>query len=331
LATLLMMPSWAPEPAPPEVSGYWGLALGMYPAEARRRGFDFPPDVQELADLGATHVTLAIPWHSDDVHASTIAPGPESVDDAQLLAVAERVRRAGLAPVIMPFIRLTHGKRSDWRGAIEPEDAELWWRSYRRFILHYARLARSARAPLFAIGSELTTMTGDENSARWAELAAAVRAVYPGRIAYVTNHDALDRRAAMHSVDVVGVSAYFELTDDPEAEPAVLRAAWRGIVSDLRDFGREVQRPIVLFELGYPSADGGAVHPWDYTSGSVVDLEEQRRAYHAAVEAIADAPEIEGALFWTWFGPGGPHDRWYTPRGKPAEAELRRLMMARAR
>ena len=33
---------------------------------------------------------------------------------------------------------------------------------------------------------------------------------------------------------------------------------------------------------------------------------------------------LAGALFWNWWGPGGPEDRWYTPKGKPAEAVLRR-------
>jgi len=303
----------------------------MYPDEARRQGFSFPPDLEEVAQLGASHVTLAVPWQSRDLHASTIAPGEESIDDDTFIEVAARVRQAGMSPVVMPFIRLEQAARDEWRGVLEPDDRDLWWRAYRRFILHYARLAQRARAPLFAIGSELSSMTGSRDAAHWRALAAEVREVFPGRIAYVTNHDALDRRAAFASVDVVGVSAYFELTRDPDASQEVLRQAWREVAARLASFSHEVHRPIVLFELGYPSVDSGAVHPWDYTLGSMLDLEEQRRAYHAAVEAILETPAIEGALFWTWFGPGGAEDRWYTPRAKPAEAELRRLLYARAR
>jgi hypothetical protein len=328
---LLTLPAARPEPRAPDVHGYWGVAIGMYPEEAHRRAFPFPPDLEEVAELGASHVMLAIPWHSHDLHASSIGPGAESIDDGTFLRVAARVREAGMAPVVMPFVRLEHAARDEWRGVIDPADRDLWWRSYRDFILHYARLSRVARAPLFAIGSELSSMTGPEDASHWRALARDVRAVFPGRLAYVSNHDALDRRAAFSSVDVVGVSAYFELTDDPDASEEVLERAWRSIAARLSRFAGEVRRPVVLFELGYPSSDGGAVHPWDYTLGSMLDLEEQRRAYHASIEAILDTPAIEGALFWTWFGPGGPDDRWYTPRAKPAEGELRRLLHARAR
>ena len=54
-----------------------------------------------------------------------------------------------------------------------------------------------------------------------------------------------------------------------------------------------------------------------------VDLEEQRRAFQAFIEAWEGEPRLAGAYIYNWWGDGGPGDRCYTPRGKPAERLLR--------
>jgi hypothetical protein len=37
------------------------------------------------------------------------------------------------------------------------------------------------------------------------------------------------------------------------------------------------------------------------------------------------APSLDGLYVWNWYGFGGPGTIGYTPRGKPAESELRAL------
>lgn len=329
VAALAALPAAPNLPTPPNVDGYWGVALGLHPVEAARRDFAFPPDVVEVAETGATHVLLPITALLDAIDGHVIDDDPETVDDEQLRAVFTKLRRVGLVPVVMPFLRLRDPEPTEWRGNLRPTDPEAFWASYEAFVLRYARLAEEADAPLFAIGSELSSMSGPETSPRWSRLAGRVRQVYGGRLAYVSNHDALDQSGPYEHVDVVGVSAYFRLTDSADASELELRAAWSSIGERLERLAAEANRPLVLFEIGYPSLDGGAIRPWKYTIGTPVDLEEQRRAYAAACAELVDAPWLEGAFFWTWFGPGGPYDRYYTPRAKPAEKELRRFLWAR--
>lgn len=326
---LASLPAAPNLPTPPTVDGYWGLALGLHPLEASRRDFAFPPDVVEVAETGATHVLLPVTALLDTVDGHAIEDDPETVTDEQLRAVFARLRQVGLVPVVMPFLRLRAPEPRQWRGNLRPADSDAFWASYELFVLRYARLAEEAGAPLFAIGSELSSLSGPETSARWSRIAARIRQVYGGRLAYVTNHDALDQSGPYEHVDVVGVSAYFRLTDSNDASELELRAAWQQIGERLERLAAEANRPLVLFELGYPSLDGGAIRPWKHTLGTPVDLEEQRRAYAAACAELVDAPWLEGAFFWTWFGPGGPYDRYYTPRGKPAEKELRHFLWAR--
>jgi hypothetical protein len=124
-------------------------------------------------------------------------------------------------------------------------------------------------------------------------------------------------------LDHLGVSAYFPLARDGDADQAQLDRSWRRHRDALLRFARGARVSLWLTEVGYPSRDGAAAHPWDYTAGGAVDLEEQRRCFAALAAAWDGQPQLAGILVWNWWGEGGPGDRDYTPRGKPAERLLR--------
>ncbi len=311
--------------APGDRANVYGVALGLYPKEAKLQGFDFPPDLKPVRELGAKAVLLPVPIHQRSLRSVSIR---RTFDGSSLRAVIRRAR-PHLRVALMPFIVLEQGRPKDWRGRLQPEDRAAWWRSYRAIISGYAALAKEEGIWALVIGSELSGMQGPADASQWKRLSKEVRARFSGELVYVSNHDALDLRAPFAHVDLAGVSAYFPLARRLNASEEDMRAAWREIGQRLQRFGRSVQKPIWLFEIGYPSVDGGAVEPWNDLSSAPVDLEEQRRAYAASVDFLRSAPWIGGAFYWIWFGPGGPFDRSYTPRGKPAEAELERLFHAR--
>ena len=84
-------------------------------------------------------------------------------------------------------------------------------------------------------------------------------------------------------------------------------------------------RPLFFSELGYPALASAAARPWDDRTDAAVDLELQQDLYESFCEAMggAGAGLIKGFYAWNWFGFGGPTDRGYTPRGKPAASSLR--------
>ena len=91
--------------------------------------------------------------------------------------------------------------------------------------------------------------------------------------------------------------------------------------------------PVVEVRGGEPGAWRGRIDTraglawWQsYEQLVVHDLEEQRRCYAALERALPAMPSVEGAIFWAWLGEGGALDRWYTPRAKPAEAIVRRIL-----
>lgn len=318
LAVWLGGPADAPAEGPAEPH-LFGVALGLHP----EAGVEYPPALPPVLDLGAQAVLLPVDVWQDDLRSSRVERGAGTPSMEDLAALVRRAHRLGLATALMPVLNLREGAPEDWRGRIVPAAPDRWWASYRALVLEYARLAEGEGVAVLVIGSELSSIQGD--AAQWASLAAAVRAQYGGRIGYVANFDALDTLAPFPHVDLAGVSAYFPIAEDVDSPRAALVDGWRGVAARLEEFRRQVERSVVVFEVGYPSLDGAAVWPWDHTRGAPIDLEEQASAYHAATEALLEL-RPEGVFFWTWFGPGGPHDRHYTPRGKPAEAVLRRYL-----
>ncbi len=299
------------------------VALGLYPGSADRDA-TYDRRVDEIADLGATHVALVVSWAQRDVRAVHIAPRrDQTVPDALVRHLAARARERGLAVIIFPILLLDQTRTGQWRGTITPADPTAWWRQYEAFILHYADLAATARAEVLFVGSELGSTEGWRE--RWQHLVGAAKRRFSGRIAYSANWDHYQKVSFWRRLDILGVTGYFELTDNREAGAAELTRAWARARRALLTFAAQRPGPTLwLSEVGYVSRDGAATRPWDYTLATPIDLEEQRRCYEALRRTWNGSHGLGGVVIWNWFGDGGPRDGGYTPRGKPAERELRR-------
>lgn len=277
--------------------------------------------LEEITTLGATHVALTVSWSQRSVRSNGIAPRDDvTVDDEQLRAAVRRARELGLEVIVFPLLDVRQRSEGYWRGTIDPDDVDTWWKSYEGFILHYASIAGQEHAAAFVVGSELASTEAWRD--RWHHLIAAVEDRFDGTVIYSANWDHYDQVSFWRRVDAIGVSAYFALSGSAEASEAELTEAWRKHRAELEELAASTGKPLWITEVGYPSLDGAATAPWDYTRDAEVDLEEQRRCYEAFVRAWDGADTLAGTIFWNWWGDGGSTDRSYTPRGKPAAAVL---------
>ncbi len=99
------------------------------------------------------------------------------------------------------------------------------------------------------------------------------------------------------------MQSYFPLVDH-ERSPTddELRRGWDDIVTRLRDYGAQHQRPVVLGELGYNRSLQAAVRRWEYRMHADPAAEAlQVRCLDTALEALATNPGIAGAFLWKWF------------------------------
>lgn len=278
--------------------------------------------IDEIAELGATHVPLIVSWGQRDVASTSISAGDEATDDDTLRRAVRRAKDNGLEPIVFPILAVRETSDGEWRGTIRPSDVDAWWESYETFILHYAAIAADTDAAGLVIGSELSTTEAWKD--RWYHLASRVEKVFDGDLIYSANWDHYRGVSFWRRVDYIGVTGYFELTDDDDASIKTLQKAWKPIRKELVKFADEQGKPLWITEVGYTSVDGTATRPWDYTRSGDTDHEEQRRCYRAFVKAWNNEETLGGVFFWNWFGEGGDDDRGYTPKGKPAEKVLRR-------
>lgn len=311
-----------PPPMPRDAAFRRGVSLGLFastrqPEEQRRI---YRMLLGEIAALGATDVELVVEGSQRDVRAAEIIAQGDS-EDALLGFTIDQAHALGLRVFLMPILRLEERQGDDWRGKLRPDDRPRWWSSYGDFILRYAALAAAHRVELYAVGSELISMESEES--RWRALIAQVRARYSGALTYSANWDHFEPVGFFDALDIAGVTAYQPLAADPsDRREEALDRAWRPFQGRLKQWAAQANLRYLFTEVGYPSSAEGALRPWDYRPRGAIDLQLQLECYRSLFRTWHADQRLGGVYVWNWFGPGGPEDPGYSPRGKPAAKVL---------
>ena len=297
-----------------------------------------PPEPEllvRLAEMGVTHVTLvAFGWQRalDDprVHVDT-SEGWYSESHRGIRALARQADTLGMDVILKPHLWIGGYNETISRSDIafdRPAAWRRWARSYRDFLMVYARLARDIDADLLVLGTELSQIS-TTRPGYWRGLADTVRTVYDGELTYAANwHDEYQEIDFWGALDYVGVQAYFPLAKQNSPALDTLRARWRTHRRTLEDVHRRTEKPVLFTEIGYRSAPSAAATPWRWPEqdGAVPsDSTLQARCYEAFLSTMDGVPWFAGASIWKWHpAQSGDRPTAFTPQGKPAEAVLRR-------
>lgn len=195
--------------------------------------------------LGATtnpDVWLAGGRHRGTAHQITLVEGTPryggTPSDASVIRLMDAIHAKGWKVMLYPMFFMDVEDKP-WRGRVTgaPADVEDFFtkaEGYNAFIMHYATLA-AGKADAFVIGSELIGLTGVAAGAgtypavdALVALAASVRGVLGSatKITYAADWSEyhhteggwynLDPLWASPHIDMVGIDAYFPLTDAPQ-------------------------------------------------------------------------------------------------------------------
>jgi hypothetical protein len=302
--------------------------------DARRR--PEPDLLPRLHALGVTHVTLvSFGWQraADDprVRVDT-SDGWYSESHRGIRALARRADSLGMDVILKPHIWIGGYDEAQDRSEIGFGTEAAWDRweaSYRRFLMVYARLAAEVDADVLVLGTELSSVA-TTRAPFFRALADTVRTIYDGKLTYAANwHDEYRKIAFWDALDYVGVQAYFPISDSSNPSLDTLRAHWRRHRRALAQVHRRTDRPVLLTEIGYRSAQTAAQAPWRWPEregdGVSPDSTLQAQCYRAFFSAMDRAPWFAGAIIWKWHPQTSrqrPTD--FTPQGKPAERVLYR-------
>ena len=249
-----------------------------------------------------------------------------TMSEANLRLLIAHAEADKLRVILMPIVLLDAPKGNEWRGTIHPDDWDDWFESYQDMILYYARLAQSTGVNMLVVGSELVSSEPFVDD--WRSTIRKVRTVYSGYLTYSSNWDHYMMIQFWNDLDLVGMNSYWDLcyNDRPDVPVSEIERRWHDIQKDLFAWQQNVHRPIILLEAGWCSLDNAASASWDYTQTQLpVNLELQRRLYEAFFSSWWGKSQCGGFMMWEWSPewPGGPDDKGYTPRGKPAAAVMK--------
>ena len=257
--------------------------------------------------------------------------------DEGLAMTTALARELGIRTLLKPHLWMRNHGVGKWRSDIRMEseaDWDKWFASYRRFILHYARLAEEQGIEALAVGTELHG-TSVEREQDWRDLIAAVREVYSGDLTYAANWwREYEQIRFWDALDFIGIQAYFPLTDSERPTLEQLTRGWREHLGPIEAVQNRFDKPVIFTEIGYKGTAGTAIRPWEWpqrrSDDSVeIDLETQARCYEAFFRTFWHRPWFAGSYFWKWYPSVNSTRRPppaidFTPQGKPAAEVMTR-------
>jgi hypothetical protein len=270
---------------------------GMTLADWGRDAYQPGPTVRELKRLrrlGVDTVTILAVWMQPNLHSTAIARHGVAVQDKRLIAAVRAAKRLHMRVILRPYVDLLDG---NWRGQIRPTDVNKWFAGYDRFIVRYAKLAQRMRVTGFCVGSEMGSMS--QYAGQWRALVAKVRKRFSGFVTYQANWgEEVHTVTWWDALDVIDVSAYYELAKSFGYTVGDLVATWNTIYGELQAVSESWHRPIMFGEIGYQTVRGSAMQPWNSLSTFPRDVQDQATSYEAAFRVWYRAPFFRGFEWW---------------------------------
>lgn len=260
--------------------------------------------------------------------------------DEGLITTTQLAQKRGIQTLLKPHIWLTRPREGKWRTDIKMKseaDWQIWFTNYRRFILHYAQLAKQQNIPILCIGTELQT-TAVEREQDWRQLIAEIRQEYPGQLTYAANwYEAFEQIQFWDALDFIGIQAYFPLASKPEPSVAELKQAWQQYGDAIATLHNKYQKPVIFTEIGYRSTSDAAIEPWKWPDTSELNpsqfatpegLQTQANCYDAFFQTIWQQDWLAGVYWWKWFPSIEANSKQqgagFSPQNKPAEQLIRK-------
>lgn len=305
-------------------------------SHAQQRGFALPtwnrdgytdPEmdkyIQEIVDTGAGWIQFTPTGYQDSKNADEITSTSQTPTSRGVERAISLAHKYGLKVLLKPAVDVSNSPGS--QAEIRPGDHDAWFASYKSFIRRYADIAARHKVEQFAVGTELAGVSHDRD--RWLDVIHMVRARYQGTLLYAANFNEYEHVAFWDALDLIGIDAYWSLSQQPTTDVIALEQAWQPIRADLAAFAARTHRRILFTEAGYTSAHGTTTRPHSWTISEIPDQAEQAAAYQALLTSFDKQPWWAGVFWWVWNAlpdKDGIHTLDFTPRGKAAESVVRK-------
>ncbi len=206
--------------------------------------------------------------------------------------------------MLKPHLWVTEGWRSDLKLNTKKEWLE-WFKTYRKIMLHYAKMGSDLEVELLCIGTELRTII-KALPQEWDRLIADIKDVYKGKLTYAANwYDEYEHVTFWDQLDYIGIQGYFPLTEHASPKLDEIKAGWKTHKEGLQEFSERYNKPILFTEIGYKSDASTTVKPWEWNTVSNLLLDKrstlaQQLAYEALFQSLWQESWFSGMFIWQW-------------------------------
>lgn len=314
-----------------EVQGFGTLSEwnGQFASASAAQSF------QQIAALGSSSVSLTARIWTDNKTTSDVFAHPGKTEsDVSLLAGFKAAEAAGLSVVFKAAISPLDGAGS---ANMSPTNISAFFASYKAEIVHLAEIAQQGGVDTFAIGNEMSSLTGSAYRSYWTDIISSVRQVYHGELTYSAATDEALHVSFWDQLDIIGVNTYPPLTSSTTPTVQEMIHAWTEVpynpyyaaafdykspVDFLHSLSETYGKQVLMTEAGFRSMDGTAMRPGSWTGNAPADNAEQADAYNAffQVWSAHGGSWMKGVELWQWDLNGQYNATGYSPMGKPAEA-----------
>jgi hypothetical protein len=310
--------------------------------------YDTAAAVQSLADLkatGADWVCIVLSWFQDNINSTFIYPVEgKSPTMAQVTSIVNNATAMGFKVFLKPHVDVLDGTWRAWIGTyFTDDDWQIWFFSYKAYYLNYAQLAQKLGVAVYSVGVEM--VTASSHSAEFIQLVTEVRSYYNGIVTYSANWGTklqsvlppagnalvnaypyswggeIDGLTWINVLDIIGLDAYYYLTNEQNPSLQDLVTSWSPIVTHIRNISQFWNKSVIFTEIGYRSIVGAAVHPGWWNNTAQVNITQQTICYESVFQSFMNETWWEGIFWWAWSTDpkaGGIQDTDFTPQNKPS-------------
>ncbi|WP_143336756.1 glycoside hydrolase family 113 [Corynebacterium pacaense] len=250
-----------------------------------------------IESLGANSLGVTVPIFVDGAYPSTVyADSAETPSVEELGVLLEAASERGFRVMLRPVIDEANiGAESPgaWRGTIQPQDVDAWFRSYQALLLDYVPLLEQYGVDEYVIGVELNSLEGYSDN--WSALRAAITdAGYHGILSYSRNWDSGTSDVPF---DQLGLDFYpdTDLADDSTSAQVTDK-----LLALLTEQPEALRKRTTVQEVGIAALDGAYARPSYW--GDVPEPERFNSQVQAnwflGVCSAARQAEMEGVYYW---------------------------------
>jgi hypothetical protein len=314
-----------------------GITLGMI--EDNRytiKGYGTPGSrwaLEEIASLGANWTSItpyATMISRDDVAIVPYFEYPPDELERRVRATIRQAHDEGLSVLLIPHV---YPWDWSWRGELNPGGGrggtavgwQRWFDSYERYMLGWAEVAEQEHVEMLSIGVELKTASWRHRD-RFVVLAERIRERYGGLLVYSANWDEVEQVGFWHAVDVIGLNAFYPLSELDHPDPDDMMRNALAFGDTLEMLSGVYDKPVVFTEVGFKALADTYREPWIWPEDlGDVPADERMQALLFDVTFAAYWPRSWFGGLFVWKFLADPADDTqeppfgFSPRLKPAQ------------